>query len=351
MQILVDRDSVAMGDDVEGHQRIVEVPDDATVEELLRTVTPDVSVNGGSTWICCWNDVPFAVHASAWGEGRVWDQRYRTLADLPTDIPAGEGADVRTPRLVFRYWLQMDPDWLLAQLHGGHPLDRQALRTRWDAIAEERAVAAMRAHEPFVRTPLLDRATVQVLTALGARIDVHTEDVCRLFVGPQVWTVQRSHPVTWILTPGGVRGELHVRELLPQWLTALIGSTLVGTCALPDPVTGTEVEHRYGRVGVWRATGEEPGRQELAEFGADREADVALFQRTVGRTVKEVAAAYGIGPRPALTLELLVAREAEAVARAETQTRTAGGRQGPSRPLSWWTRTRTRARARARGRR
>ena len=259
MHILVDRDSVAMGDDVEGHQRTVEVPDDLTVEELLRTVTPDVCVNGGSTWICCWNDVPFAVHSSAWGTGRVWDQSYRTLADLPAgepvdgpvdapvdgpadepaDAPVDAPADERTPRLVHRYWQQMDPDWLLAQLRAGHPLDRQALQARWEVLAEERAVATLRAHEPFAVTRLLDLATVHVLTALGARVDVHTEDVCRLFVGPQVWTVQRSRPVTWILTPGGVRGELHVRELLPQWLTARIGSTLVGTCALPDPVTRT----------------------------------------------------------------------------------------------------------------
>ncbi|WP_432571421.1 hypothetical protein [Kineococcus sp. SYSU DK005] len=334
MHLLVDRDSVHVGDDVEGHQRTVEVPDDLTVEELLRTVTPDVCVNSGSTGICCWNDVPFAVHASAWGEGRVWQARYRTLADLP----AGEGADVRTPRLVLRYWQQVDPDWLPAQLRAGQPLNQRALRARWEAVAEERAVAALRAHEPFVVTHLLDPATVQVLTALGARVDVHTEDVCRLFIGQEVWTVQRSRPTTWVRTPHGVRGHLHADEVVAPWLVALVGSTLVGGSALPDPVAGIAVEHRHGWAAVWRAGDEEPGRRELAEFGPTDAADVALFRRTVGRTVKEVAAAYGAGAYPATTLEVLVAREAQAAAAARAQH--AGRRQAPASRRSWWTRVR-----------
>ena len=66
-----DRDSVAMGDDVESHERTVEVAADASFEELFRVAAPDVPVSGGSTWVSLWNGTPFAVHTSGWRSGRV----------------------------------------------------------------------------------------------------------------------------------------------------------------------------------------------------------------------------------------------------------------------------------------
>src|SRR5688572_3984144 len=46
MRITVDRDSVAAGDDTERHDYVLEVAPETTVDELLRTLRPDVHVAG-----------------------------------------------------------------------------------------------------------------------------------------------------------------------------------------------------------------------------------------------------------------------------------------------------------------
>jgi hypothetical protein len=169
-------------------------------------------------------------------------------------------------------------------------------------------------------------------------VAVHTEDVCRLLVGEEVWTVQRSDSLTWVHTPGGIRGYLRVSDVVPQWLAALVGSTSIGCSAVLEPVMPTEVGPRLGRTSVWQVVDDTSGRRELAQFGRHAEADVALFRCAVGRSVEEIAAAYGAGARPAATKGPLGAQQAETDAEAAT----ASQQQVPVPTIGWWAQVRAR---------
>ncbi|NAZ74233.1 hypothetical protein GTQ99_02160 [Kineococcus sp. T13] len=290
MRIVVDRDSVAMGDDVEPHRRIVEVPDDAPLEEVLRRTAPDVSVSGGSTWITTWNGVPVAVHSSRWGTGRVWDERYRTLADLPP----GEG----TPVLFHRYWAQVDADWLLERLRAGEPLDRGTLERQWAPLAEQRREHALRERERTHPGRLLDTATVAALTALGARVEVHTDRVCRFTVEPAggpgaAWRAELHDTMTLVWTPAGRCGSVRPTALAQPWLVALVGAAVSGrgADALPAPAVASDVRRSPS---LWTVTRTVDGRQELAQLPDEEHAQ--WFRRTLGRSVQEVAAAYADVP-------------------------------------------------------
>ncbi len=281
-----------MGDDVEPHRRTVEVPDGAPLEEVLRRTAPDASVCGGSTWITSWNDVPVAVHSSGWGTGRFWDERYRTVADLPAT------ADGALPVVFHRYWAQLDADWLLERLRAGEPLDRRALQERWVPIAAQRRKHALRERERTHPGRLLDAATVAALTALGARVDLHTDRVCRFSVGgasgPEAsWRAELHDTMTLVWTPDGRCGSLRPIALAQPWLVALVGAAVSGrgADALPAPAVGASVRRSPS---LWTVTREVDGRQELAQL--PDEAHAQWFRRVLGRSVQEVAAAYGAGP-------------------------------------------------------
>ena len=295
-----------MGDDVESHRRTVEVPDDASLEEVLRRTAPDVSVSGGATWITTWNDVPVAVHSSRWGTGRVWDERYRTVADLPA-TPAG------TPPAVFhRYWRQLDADWLLERLRAGEPLERRALEQRWAPLAEQRREQALRERERTSSARLLDAATVAALTSLGARVDLHTDRVCRFSVEPvepvepagepvapgpgAAWRAELHDTMTLVWTPAGPCGSVRPVALAQAWLVALVGAAVSGrgADALPPPAVESAVR---SSPSLWTVTRTVDGRQELAQL--PDEAHAQWFRRTLGRSVREVAAAYASGPSAA----------------------------------------------------
>ncbi|PRY10869.1 hypothetical protein [Kineococcus rhizosphaerae] len=284
MLLEVDRDSVAMGDDVVPHRRSVQVADDLSVAELLRVVTPDIAVPDTWTWVCHWNGVPFAVHSSGRG-GRVWDGRYRTVADLPR-------REV-TPELFFAYWTQVDSDWLLEQLRGGEPLDRRALERRWAPVAAERRERELRDRERTVATRLLDGATVEALGRFGAVVDLHTDTFCRFHVGQGRWVVRRIDSMTLVDDPLGRRGSLRPVAVARLWLVAALARDAEGYEAFTTPVVDSAVR---ASPGLWTITRTVGDRQELAQ--QHRPEDVAWFRAVLGRTVPEVVAAYRPDPAP-----------------------------------------------------
>jgi hypothetical protein len=112
MDIKVDRSSVAMGDDVYPHARILELPESTSIAEAvayLRQRRFLASIAGGrATWILEVNDSPVAVIAQQWAEPKF-------LTD-PTDTLGSFGNDVS---LMFRYRAQIDPDDLFDTLDAG----------------------------------------------------------------------------------------------------------------------------------------------------------------------------------------------------------------------------------------
>jgi hypothetical protein len=118
MAVVIWRDSVAMGDDIEApHEWVVPVAEDApigaVVEEMLR-VSYLASIAGGrATWIVE-GAQPLAVVAQQWTAPR-W------LADPELPVSILRRPDGR-PDLQIRYWCQADPDRVFDTLRTGAPL-------------------------------------------------------------------------------------------------------------------------------------------------------------------------------------------------------------------------------------
>jgi len=275
MRVIVDRESVAAGDDVRSHEATVEVPDGATLDELLALAGPDIEVEGW-TWVSHWNGEPFAVWSIDRGV-QTWDERYRSVADLP-----GEGAS-----LFHAYWLQMDADWLVSQLRDGAALNRRALEVRWRPIAAERNELALRERERTHPGRLLDTETVAALEGFGVRFDVHTDTVCRFHVGEELWSARRYDTMTLLSTPRGTQGSLRPVGVAQIWIVALVARTVTGREAFEAPLV--ESDDRQG-PGMWTVTRQVGDRQELAQQRSPE--DLEWFRKVIGRSVQDIVAAY-----------------------------------------------------------
>lgn len=283
MRVVLDRDSVAMGDDLRSHRHTVDVPDGASLEELFRSTAPDAHVTG-STWVAVWNGTWVALFSHEWGTGRVWDDRFRSVADLP-----GEGG---AATLFWVYWSGMDAEWLLERLRASDDVDRASLEAEWAPVRAQRHEQALRERERTNPGRLFDGETVAALEGFGVRWDVHTDAVCRFFVDaldPDArWWAGGTDTMTVIWTPSGRCGNLRPVALAQVWMVALVASAVTGRGAeaLGPPVVESAVK-RSGVLTVTRTVGD---RQELAQL--PDEAHVEFFRRTLGRSVAEVAAAF-----------------------------------------------------------
>jgi hypothetical protein len=120
LDLTVDRDSVAAGDDCVSHAAALTIDASITVVELLtaaQRVCPLAGIIGGrATWIADAGGegvAPFAVLAEQWREPKLLVPAATTAAALIADPPRV---------LYFRYWCQADPDTVFTALRTGAPL-------------------------------------------------------------------------------------------------------------------------------------------------------------------------------------------------------------------------------------
>jgi len=117
MMVRVDRDSVAMGDDIHPHDETIELPDGTPLADVVADLLERrflASIAGGrATWILV-ADRPLAVVAQQWDEPRF-------LVDGSRPIRSFGAGDVS---LRFRYWKQHDPDAVFAELAAGREPER-----------------------------------------------------------------------------------------------------------------------------------------------------------------------------------------------------------------------------------
>lgn len=117
MAVVIWRDSVAMGDDVDApHERTVRARDDATIgavlDALLRTSYLARVAGGQATWIVE-GERPVAVVAQQWAMPRWLVSPERTVPEVRR--AAGP------PDFTVRYWRQVDPERVYACLQAGAP--------------------------------------------------------------------------------------------------------------------------------------------------------------------------------------------------------------------------------------
>ena len=118
MSVIIWRDSVAMGDDIDApHEWAVPLPADATVANLVTKILRKgylARIAGGlATWIVEGRQ-PVAVLAQQWRE-----PRWLVDSDMPvTALCRGAGR----ANFEIRYWCQVDPERVYACLREGEPL-------------------------------------------------------------------------------------------------------------------------------------------------------------------------------------------------------------------------------------
>ncbi len=120
--IEVDRDSVAMGDDVQSHARRISVMSGTTLSSVLAEAAPEIRSRGWS-WV-------------AEVDGRtaaVWsiDRGVEMLVEDDVVI-----ADNAPRRIFFRYFLQIDPEWLDRRLVDGAEANRRVLEREYQPIGD-----------------------------------------------------------------------------------------------------------------------------------------------------------------------------------------------------------------------
>jgi len=275
----VDRDSVAMGDDVVSHARTVELAAGTPLSELLDAVHPEIRAPGWS-WVA---SVDRRVSA-------VWSVDHGVRLLVP-DEPVGAGE----VEVHFRYFVQIDPQWLHARLAAGARPDRSALEAEYAPVAHERREAELRRREREVAERYLSEECLSALTRLGASIELHADTLCRFTLAGERWTVARADTMTQVYVPGhgsGPVASLRPRRAAEVWLVAAVGAAVrerLGMSPVPEhePRPGPELTRAPT---MWSATG--PLTVQVRDAWA-----LAVHRFAQGRTVAEVVEALGLPPR------------------------------------------------------
>jgi hypothetical protein len=114
VKVTVDRMSVAAGDDAVPHARLIDVPPDRRLSDVVNDLVEHhylASIVGGrATWILVAGQRPLAVLAQQWAEPRYLVDSAQPISSFGTT----DGVS-----LMFRYWLQRDPDHVFAELAAG----------------------------------------------------------------------------------------------------------------------------------------------------------------------------------------------------------------------------------------
>lgn len=209
----VDRDSVAMGDDAESHAYEMVLPCSTSIAEAVDLAAPSVGGPGWS-WIAVLEGTPVAVW-SVDGGARL------LVADAPFGRPDGEFD------LFFRYFVQIDPEWLYWELRNGAAPDRRALETAFASHAARRREVADRERESATTDRLLSAECAAVLSRLGVEFDLHHDRLCRFdFVGTS-WRIERLDTMTRVTMGGGhATGSFRPSSWAEKWLVAAIGARL-----------------------------------------------------------------------------------------------------------------------------
>jgi hypothetical protein len=106
MQVLLRRDSVAAGDDVDApHDKTITVADDASIEAIITTVAQShylASIGGGKATWSANSKFPLAIIAQE------WDYQPKMLSRSVIPVNKLDMVDGRL-RLYFTYYTQLDP--------------------------------------------------------------------------------------------------------------------------------------------------------------------------------------------------------------------------------------------------
>ncbi|MBD8729071.1 hypothetical protein [Frigoribacterium sp. CFBP 13707] len=286
--VVVDRESVSMGDDARTHRRELRVPAGSLVSDVVERSSPDVRAQGWS-WVAVVDGTVVAVWSVDHGVALL-------VPDGPLTAPDPSGV----VQVRFRYLGQLDPAWLHARLAEGAPLDRDALDAEYAPTARAVLERERREREASTTVRLLGPTSVRALERLGAVIDLHSDELCRFDVGGVAWHVELRDTMTVVFGRGhrSPLASLRPVGLAERWVLAALAvdrRVADGLDPLPDaPVRARAEPVDLMVAGRARAVEGSSGAAvaQLADAG-----DVGPLDLVLGRDLDEVVALFGLaGP-------------------------------------------------------
>lgn len=112
--VSIDRDSVHAGDDLHSHETSIKVEHTTSMRRLLeriQAISYLPGIHGGeATWIICSPAGKIGVLAQQWHSPKL---------TIPLETLVAEHFRDQTPRLLFRYWGQKNPEQIFSQIRAG----------------------------------------------------------------------------------------------------------------------------------------------------------------------------------------------------------------------------------------
>lgn len=272
IELRVDRDSVAMGDDVVSHAGTLSVPHGTMLSAAIEKSSPEIRAEGWS-----WVVVVDGEVAAVWSV----DHGVRMLV---TDRALDHGpADI-----YFRYFVQIDPTRLFDRLAQGAPAHRYDLEAEYAPIAREKYATELRRREREIAAKLLSAESIAAIESYGARVTLHADIACTFTYRGDTWTVRRADTMLQVFVgPGGPRASIRPHALGEAWLVGMLGAAAraaAGRPELPDAevLPGLDLTQRGGR---WTSQG-----ATVVQVTSDLAARVA--ELVYGRSIAEVRAVF-----------------------------------------------------------
>lgn len=237
IELRVDRDSVAMGDDVESHARTRTLPRGTLLSAAIEQCSPEIKARGWS-WVAVVDREVAAVWSIDHGAQLLVADRRLTRG--PVDIH-------------FRYFVQIDPGWLFERLAQGARANRRELEHEYAPIAREKYRAELRRRELEIDARLLSSECIEAIRHYGADITLHADVACEFTHQGEPWVVKRADTMLQVFVGGGGSiASIRPHALGEAWLVGILGASArvaVGLPDLPDvdPVPGLELTQTGGR--------------------------------------------------------------------------------------------------------
>ncbi len=237
VELRVDRDSVAMGDDMRSHAGVLTVRRGTRLSAALETSAPEIRSKGWS-WVAVVDGGVAAVWSVDHGvQLLVADRKLRRG---PVDV-------------FFRYFLQIDPAWLFDRLAAGAPAHLYDLEAEYAPIAREKYAAELRRREREIPAKLLSVECIEALRGHGAEVTLHADVACKFTHHGEAWTVQRADTMLQVFVgSGGPRASIRPHALGEAWLVGMLGAAArvaAGRLDLPDVELrpGLDLNEQAGR--------------------------------------------------------------------------------------------------------
>ncbi|GGD69525.1 hypothetical protein [Microbacterium murale] len=237
IELHVDRDSVAMGDDVESHARTTTLPRGALLSAAIEQCSPEIKAQGWS-WVAVVDGTVAAVWSIDHGAQLLVADRKLTRG--PIDIH-------------FRYYVQIDPGWLFDRLAQGARANLRELEHEYAPIAREKYRAELRRREREIDARLLSSECIEAIRHYRADVTLHADVACEFTHQGEPWVVKRADTMLQVFRGGGGPiASIRPHALGEAWLVGMLGASARIAAALPDlpdidPLPGLELEPTGGR--------------------------------------------------------------------------------------------------------